>query len=547
MFAKLWDWAQKIYGRGAKLVVTAAIALVVLAIVSDAWSGSYLIEISPVPDDVVKIAGDKDKVGAALRDRIGSIVKASQRQAGVKPIVPEGSEPEISVAGATFSLSYVVELIRKAIGHGYVSISGDLTLPTEGEVLLGSPYCPNLSATSRPVKLVLRNSDEGGGPFFEAVGAYPEVLQCGALAALAQLEPLSAASRLGLDSSTAPAGLELAETAIAKSRQTEQQPRWRRAFGFESAVPRGELTRGQVYMDMGPDHFEEAVAAFNLANQEYKARHRGDKDWYAAIDELAAIALLKADYKNALELADKALALNPTYDSALYHKAQIFDFRSRQVLRDITSTDTCEALADLEVARNAYTKLLESHPDFAVANVQFGIMALQQLAYWRQNKTSGCAARDKNLSESARKALFVNLENEMELRFSLGLAVDLNLSDGWFQWGIALYQMQDPAFLAIRDLDAHGRASLLHAAISKYENALSVKPKDPYIWELEGNAWVALASLPEACPNQTCSEGAKRAYCQSLAVNDGNDALLRDVRLRLAQSKLSETDCAPRP
>jgi predicted Zn-dependent protease len=216
----------------------------------------------------------------------------------------------------------------------------------------------------------------------------------------------------------------------------------------------------------------------------------------------------------------KALAVNPQYDSALYHMAQIYDEKSRIVFRNLDSVDTCEVLQYFNEAASGYEKLLRDHPNYAIAYEQFGTMLLQRYYFLRKNESSRCASelppKTEAVEEIFRKAL--------EL-FDNALALDPKLGQAWLQSGILFYQAQDPK-LKLSSVDAttskESRRALLDDAVVRLANASEISPDNWYIWQRLAEVNHARGCVSDRPDKQAYAKRARRAYCRAA------DAIERD-------------------
>jgi len=220
-----------------------------------------------VPEDFGKeIRGEE--VAGLLRDEIAKFVKEGRTAREVvstgadtdnytlKPIIPSTTEPEVSVAGATFSPRYFADVLRSLFGRGYTRFSGELTDIAPDSATLPAPkLCPELSKSKRKVRLVLRVSDGTDAPFFEGEGSYEAVAACGALAALI-IDPYSAAAYLGdrtdnPDPAPKRQALALLASALSRSKREEAPISLENEFGLHNDVPRGELIRANILLNHG--------------------------------------------------------------------------------------------------------------------------------------------------------------------------------------------------------------------------------------------------------------------------------------------------------
>jgi tetratricopeptide (TPR) repeat protein len=536
--------------------ILVAAGLILYAIFIEADDGSYVIQQISVPENFEKWVQGKDGVAAELRDTIGKLVRRARTDVAIKPVVQDSqqaTEPEISVAGATFSAGYFVNALRAMLRKHYEVITGELSIVEPTSTRPIPPLlCQGLHKKEGEVKLILRLANEASGPIFEGEGPYQDVLMCGALTALRYIDPYSAAINLVQNDNTSEAGLDLVISALADARKRETAIWLQRLLGaFESDIPRGELARANILLAMGPKHYVEAKAAFSAANAEYAERHFGKPEWYAAHDGLATVLLLEKNYQEALAELQESLKWRSDYDSALYHVAEVYDSRSRDTLSHFDAKDTCQSLRDLDIARKKYRGLLVDNPGFAVAYIQDGIMLFQKVAFWKRNRALRCAEDDrKHETPGARdfgnaRAELGRLEDETQSAFARGLTYDPTNPDAWFQWGGLLFQMQDPSLMQSRSVDNAERQSLLDAAISKYDRALELKNGDSYIWILRGEA---LATRAAITPRPSTIDYLRRAadsFCNSLERNTSDETLRNDARAQMekASSSLEGWSC----
>jgi tetratricopeptide (TPR) repeat protein len=534
MFAKATSFTSSAIDKSTKFFVRVwsfilsgltaiATVIVIYAVFIESWSGSYSIEPIPVPDAVGK-AYDKDAYTSLIRDDLDRLIVLSSTRVVIRP-VGEDKAPDVNVVGTTFSLSYVISVLRDLFRTQYKKISGNL-IQYDGDVVARHPptedtaLCPGLKPSDPKFRLVLRSSDSPSGPFFSGVGNYVDLAYCGALYTLALIDPLSAASYLGQAEETQPQAFAMLDKALAGATENERSifPNW--LIG-NSDIPRAALIRANILLGM--KKYPEAKTFFETAANEYSRRHILQKKWYPAFDGIATVFIMREDGKikkpevtYALNYVNRALEIDPTYDSALYHKAQIYDDYFRTLLTEAADlnakANTCDAYANFDKASEVYDSLRVLHPDFEVGYQNHGIMLLQKITYWRTHDNTGCNIN--NNPEMAKSPdspidaveLLLNLrslEKTANWQFQYATILNHDDADAFYQWGILLDQEQDPGLRRkgeTTDLDA--RRTLLISAIEKFQRAKLLRPTDDYIGQRLEKSQVALTET--VCQQFAC-------------------------------------------
>jgi Leucine-rich repeat (LRR) protein len=540
VWRNLLMWIEQFFESCRKsivnIIVVAATALACYVIVVDSLSGSYLIEPIGVPEEFSKKVLDKESVAALLRNEIGVLVKEARNEATIKSVTVNENMPEIKVGGTELSVRTVSGLLRDFVFSPYTRIAGVLSV-SSGEV----------GKSDMKVRLTLAKSDSMNGPFFDEEGRFPDVLKRGAFEALKVIDPFTAASYLGRGAADdrKPEALALLSSALATSRRTEAPVWLQRIFYFGSDIPRGELIRANILLSM--NNISDAKESFELANTEFSLRHLGNPDWYAAQDGIAVSRLLQGDYDGALTAVLLSLKLQENYVTALFHHAQVYDFRSRcKLRRDVNpytdsdaaceltahSGDTCAALADVRQAQALYRHLQKIYPDFALAYSQNGTMLLQEVAYLKRKRGFGCPSEDAKLGRPDDRLMNIldKLEVDVDKLFRDALRRNSNLYDAWFQWGILLFQRQDPELLQTHLLTVAERLALLDSADEKYETALRLVATDYYIWFLKGQALAERSRLSAVTDWRKFANESIEALCTSMRLNT-RESKLREATL----------------
>jgi tetratricopeptide (TPR) repeat protein len=246
---------------------------------------------------------------------------------------------------------------------------------------------------------------------------------------------------------------------------------------------------------MGQAHFQEAIELFKQANIEYAKRQFGGNQWYPAFDGLATAYLEQENYEPAVVNVERSLALQPDYDSAMFHRAQIPDFEFRKTMA--AGANNCSALKKFDEARALYARLLEFHPDVAVGYLNQGIMMLNKATRLRFDGSVGCDIEDTEIAGAGGASVALEkIENETEEQFRKTISLDPKNGDAWMQWGILLRQRQLPLPSERGGaLEDHLRRPLLASAIENLQRALQLKGADPFIEGLLKTAQNELLAL----------------------------------------------------
>jgi hypothetical protein len=205
------------------------------------------------------------------------------------------------------------------------------------------------------------------------------------------------------------------------------------------------------------------------------------------------------------------------------------------------SVDTCEALNDIGKARNSYANLLNLYPDFALGYSSEGIMLLQQLAYLKHNRSSGC--RTAPATPEQLQVTLGALEKEIEQLFQDAVIRDPKLLDAGFQWGTLLFQEQVPDWLQTHVLQADEHRDILDRAAEKYRKALKVKCDDYYIWFLLGIALVERDRLASEADTAQYRSQAIAALCNSVKLNSRDHTLKDTARKEADKISGSPVSC----
>ena len=486
--------AESFLERARNLMVSIAVVVgfvvIAVSLIINGWSGRYSIEPISAPDDFQKKVENSVGIAALLRDDLNKLVQQSMQLSGtkvaIKPI-DDQKAPEVTVMGTTISIDYFIGALRKLIGKEYPKITGEISYINKDSTPANPPMlCPNLAKSAEPVRLILRVGEDGGVPFFEGEGAFPEVALCGALYTLRIIDPYSAASYLGQRPQTQMQAFKLLEEVAAESPSRD--------------TAEIDLIRGNI--ELGNGKKPDAERLFNQASSDYNDRHRGriglfgwypafdglttnifeEDGWYPAFDGLATTYLLEGKYDQALASVEKALELRHDYQSAMFHKAQIFDFQFRDE-RNNENSNKCRVLNHVNKAKTSYDDVVSKHPDMGVAYLNKGLMLLLLDTYWHFNPTVGCVPGQAEYTpgvEALAKHV-QDLDREAEANFREAIMLDPEDPNAWLQLGILLMQRQEPGWHKPEPLTKDSRRDTLNEAIASLNHANKLKPDDTFI------------------------------------------------------------------
>jgi hypothetical protein len=324
--------AESFLERARNLMVSIAVVVgfvvIAVSLIINGWGGRYSIEPISAPDDFQKSVENGVGIAALLRDdlnklvQISGTVQISETNVAIKPIGDEKA-PEVTVMGTTISIDHVIAAVRRLVGKEYSKITGEISYVDKNSTPAEPPVlCPELAKSKAPERLVLREGDGGGVPFFEGEGSFLDVVRCGALYTLKVVDPYSAASFLGQKRSTEMQAFKLLEEVAAASPSSD--------------MAQIDLIRGNIKLGSGKK--SEAERFFNQASADYSDRHRGragllgwypafdglttvalqEEGWYMALDRLATTHLLARRYDEALASVERSLELQPDYKLAMF-------------------------------------------------------------------------------------------------------------------------------------------------------------------------------------------------------------------------------------
>jgi tetratricopeptide (TPR) repeat protein len=482
--SKLTSGFETFLERARNLIINVAVIggslVIALSITINGWGGRYSIEPISAPDDFQKNTNNGLAIAALLRDDLNKLVRISGTNVAIKP-VGDQKAPEVTVMGTTFSLDYFMGAVRGLIGKQYPRITGEISYSDKNKKLGNSPMlCPDLARSKAAVKLVLRVADDGGVPFFEGEGSFPEVALCGALYTLRIVDPYSAASYLGQRPETQPQALEILDEAAATIVKDKSARPWVDKLYSSSDMAEIDLIRANI--KLGNENKQEAEYLFEAADKDYNDRHLGRGGWYPAFDGLATTYLEEGRFKEAVASVDKALELQNDYKSAMFHKAQIFDFQFREE-RNNESSNKCQMLEHVNRAKTFYDDVVRKYPDMAVAYFNKGLMLLLLDTYWHFHPTAGCVPGDAEYTRGAETIAkhLRDLDREAESNFREAIMLDPEDSNAWLQLGILLMQRQEPGWQKPELLSTDSRRETLNEAIASLNTAEKLKPEDPFI------------------------------------------------------------------
>lgn len=469
------------------IVIVTAFLVVAVSLTINGWGGRYSIEPISAPDDFQKSVESGVGIAALLRDDLNKLVQISGTNVAIKPIGDEKA-PEVTVMGATISIDYFIAAVRRLVGKEYPKITGEISFVDKNSTLAEPPMlCPQLARSKAPVRLVLRVGDDGGVPFFEGEGSFLDVARCGALYILKIVDPYSAASFLGQNPSTEMQAFKLLEEVAAVSPLSD--------------MAEIDLIRGNIKLGSGKK--SEAERLFNQASADYSDRHRGragllgwypafdglttvalqEDGWYPAFDGLATTHLLAKRYDEALASVERSLELQRDYKSAMFHKAQIFDFQFRDEI-NYDKSSQCKIFNHVDMASNYYRDVIQKYPDMAVAYFNRGLMFLLLDTYWHFHPTADCKRGDPGYSLGAELNAkhLSNFDLEAEANFREATMLDPKNPDAWLQLGILLMQRQEWGMWEKPEpLAENFRRETLEEAIKCLTMAHSLKPGDSFI------------------------------------------------------------------
>jgi hypothetical protein len=535
---------EKLRKISIDLSIVLILTVVTWSIVSEVWNGVYSIDPILVPGQVDQSVQDGTGVALALQAEVGDLLAESRTGSQIRTVIPETNQPDLTVAGTNVPLRYFASLIRDLIGLPYKRIIGELS-PTKETAdrrrCLGTfEGLPRSEAqTDQSFHLILQLADSSATPFFDCTGSYSELIHDGGLAVLSIVDPYTSAtllSKLGDDQAQVEAHL-LVLDALAEAKQNEV-PAWlqRSAPLWRSVIPRAHLALGNIDLDEGDP--AAAIEEFNQADSEFAERDVWRRHWFAAMDGISAayIALGAKDaakdggyFESARQLAQEALRLNGTFDSALYHLAQSYDGQSAEFLRTKKGVN-CDVTKNYNLAVEAYQNLLSQYPKFAIGYTQQGVLMLQMLTYANKTGSDGC----EDIEE------LKTLDRDIDNAFSNATSVD---PDGyylaWFQWGIL--RLIEEGGLGLRPT-VEEQKRLLDDAVPKLEKASELQSSYFGIWDQLGKARaqrLLLGGLPDPVSYR---EHAKEVLCKAIALARQPDDRERNVSFLHGMS-YSVADC----
>jgi hypothetical protein len=446
----------------------------------------------------------KDAVSARIRDEMGKLETESRmggEESIIRSMVESGYAPEINVLGAGISIQYIVDALRGILPFDYRKFSGEITKADNGSIAWDPPLqCPELDSskieTTSTVRLALRDSRDAN-PLFEGEGSYDDVVKCAALAALTVVNPYPAAIYLSRYKNLHAAALALIDKTTTSAKKQEETSFVKRYFWPNNDVALGDLAKAYVLMDLG--NLEAAKDTFKIADQEFAAhtssvRKANDEtdgttlSWYAASDGLAILAISEKNYPDAINKTKAALNLKRNYNSALYHFAQAYDEESRLFFNSPSAGGVCNALNYAAQASTAYDKLIAENQDFGVAYSQQAIMLAKEFNYLNDRNSSKCDG--KLFGEKA----ISDLAGKIDSLFDKGLARDPRFFNGWYEWGLFLYEKQWPnkESIILSDI-ADNSVQMIDQVINRYDRAIKLVEDNVYLSSVNAYFWLRKA------------------------------------------------------
>jgi tetratricopeptide (TPR) repeat protein len=485
---------------GLYILLGLSILVIVVPIAMEVFGGSFMIDPISVPEELAKRGITAETVAARIRDEMGRL-ESESRMGGeentIKAIVEGASTPEINVLGTSISVRYIADALRDMLPFSYKKFSGDLSIADQSESADDSDAAEADSASSRAgeqpkLRLVLRESHDSKW-LFEGKGTYYEVVREGALAALQRADPYPAAIYLSRRRAKHAEALALIESNLTVPSRKGSQ-----LVLPDKNLPRGQLARGYVLMDMGEARYDDAEKAFKQADKDYKQAYSTDRDWDAAGDGQAILDIYRKNYDKALEDAQKAIDANPGYESAIYHSAQADDERFRAFISDPVPPGACAAFAKAKSAQDKYDVLIDKDPLFGAAYSQEAIMLAKELAYVRASNKPKCESPIFYLKELVGRFNEKELAGTINERFEMGLANDPDFFNGWYEWGLFLFRLIEERDIRSPDpsndlINGASPDSIADAAIDKYDHAIRLVETDKYLSEVNAYFWLRKA------------------------------------------------------
>jgi tetratricopeptide (TPR) repeat protein len=473
---------------GLYIVVGASLAIMIIQIAAEVFGGSFMIDPISVPEELAKKGISAETVSFRIRDEMAKL-ESESRMGGeentVKAIVEGNSAPEINVLGTSISIRYIADALRDML-H-YQKFSGDLSFADQRQSAEASDAAEANLAISSPgqppkVRLVLRVSHDSRW-LFETEGTFDEVVRDGALAALQVADPYPAAIYLSRRQAKHAEALALIDRTLTATSRISLQSEDAAVLPDET-LSRGELARAYVLMDMGKQRYHEARKTFEQADSDYasaQVSYRKGTHWVAALDGLTVLNIYEQNYDEALKEADLTKKANPDYESAFYHSAQAEDESFRAFVSGQVEMGVCEALEKARGAEEQYDDLIGNDSNFSAAYSQEAIMLAKKLAYLRASNTPTCESEPVTLHE---------LIDKINDRFEMGLARDPHFFNGWYEWGLFLFQQIPQRDLQSPDGSAE---SVADAAIDRYDHAIRLVKADSYLSEVNAYLWLRKA------------------------------------------------------
>ncbi|HLY55367.1 MAG TPA: hypothetical protein VKS60_07420 [Stellaceae bacterium] len=534
---EVWRFAARIGDRLTPIAIAlgkaAGVVLVTLFIVTvleDAFGYTYQIEMISVPEEFAKSIGDKEAITYLLQAEISKLAAKASASQSIRASANDASEPAIMVVGTDLPIHYAANLLRSTFGTTYARISGSLVVspeaalrqdPSEQVSSSGAAGADRASKASI-VRLVLRD-DATGAPIFDESGELQALLPRAAQAALQVIDPFTAASYLDRGPvSQKKEALSLASVALATTR-TEEAVSWRRWFGswlFTDRVPHGYMTNGLILLSLGER--DAAIDAFRSAASAYRERHPFESGWYVASDAIGyAYMTSSATGANTDpgSYFEQSLELEPDYDSALFHRAELVSKDALAHLSDGSKPVLCADIQAVFAADRGFDGVIKRYPHFAIAYHKQAILLFTAARRLRDWDGKDCP----NLqSEAEVRSKAASWEEKTETLFHEAIQTDPDYGDAWLQLGILRVERQMPGLRPPSEaaLTMNDRRVILDDAISDFRRATQIIPNDQYIWRRLGEALRDRGDLSSPAEKPRYVDLARIALCRSVSLID---------------------------
>lgn len=444
LFLDRLESAFRALWRSIAILMIFAIAINVFR---EVVSAAYTIEVKDVSEALVKHGIGKEVIATRIRAKIAEMVEKARDDDSIRAAAFDSEAPEIKIAGTEIPLRFIANEIKNLLGSPMLKISASIY---DGENTCPSPPTGLVQNSFNLILYTSASSEKGSNTCH--YGSLGDLIDTAALDILRVSSPIAAAGYLrnGPTDDTKFEALRIIDQFIVIERSNEKRAFHKLLYSYANNVPRALLMKAYILMSLHQDTRAEDV--FEEARQSFEAigLNVGQAYAYDGIAQLRILRLFKMIEENdkfysdnefikskieTNSILDKALKYDPNYDSARYHKAEVY---AKEVIHAIIHQKDCrfdDKVLNVEFNKSdsMFKDFLSYRRNFSIAYYKHGELLINWLSFLQREESAACLQSifNKSIINSEINKIYI----EADEAFTKAAAYDESFALTWFKWG----------------------------------------------------------------------------------------------------------------